>query len=248
MHLGVSRLASSPLTLSCSATIMMFWLLPRLGRFKRDHPEIDIRLNVNYGAVDFVRDEISLAIRSSMFKPPQDVVIRSLLREEIGPICHPDYAARLGLEAPDDLARARILGTTTRPAAWDEWLAAVGRADLSLASHEHYAHFYLLIQAAACGLGVALAPRLLVQDEIRHGHVIAPFGFVPGPHALSLWVAPHLRLRADVRRLSGWIESEMLTLGADDGTPERTPAVAGPLSSLPFKASAAPPPSDGFAV
>ena len=95
---------------------------------------------------------------------------------------------------------------------------------------------------------MALAPRLLVQDEIRHGHVIAPFGFVPGPHALSLWVAPHLRLRADVRRLSGWIESEMLTLGADDGTPERTPAVAGPLSLLPFKASAAPPPSDGFAV
>jgi hypothetical protein len=87
-----------------------------------------------------------------------------------------------------------------------------------------------------------------VQDEIRHGHVIAPFGFVPGPHALSLWVAPHLRLRADVRRLSSWIESEMLTLGADNGMPERTLAVEPPPSSLPFKESAAPRPSGGFAV
>ncbi|HEX2726713.1 MAG TPA: LysR substrate-binding domain-containing protein, partial [Beijerinckiaceae bacterium] len=166
MHLGVSRLAPGPLTLSCSATIMMYWLLPRLGRFQRDNPGIEVRLNVNYGEVDFVRDEISLAIRSSMFKPPQDVVIRSLLREDIGPVCHPDYAARLGLHAPEDLERARLLGTATRPGAWGEWLSAIGRSDLKIAGHEHYAHFYLLIQAAVCGLGVGLAPRILVEDEI----------------------------------------------------------------------------------
>ena len=209
VRLGVSRLAPGPLTLSCSATIMMYWLIPRLGRFKRDHPAIALRLNVNYGEVDFVRDEISLAIRSSMFRAPQEVVIRSLLREDIGPICHPDYAARLRLRAPDDLVRARILGTATRPAAWDEWLSAIGRPDLSLSSHERYDHFYLLIQAAACGLGLALAPRFLVEDEIRRGHLVAPLGFVTGPHDLSLWVAPHLRSRYDVRRLSSWIQSEM---------------------------------------
>jgi len=188
---------------------MNYWLIPRLGGFKRDNPTIEIRLNVNYGEVDFVRDGISLAIRSSMFRAPQDVVIRPLLREDIGPICHPDYAARLGLRAPEDLAWARILGTATRPAAWGEWLSAVGRPDLTLKSHEHYEHFYLLIQAAACGLGMALAPRFLVEDEIHRGHVVAPLGFVTGPHELSLWIAPHLRARSDVRRLADWIESEM---------------------------------------
>ena len=217
MHLGVSRLTPGPLTLSCSATIMMYWLIPRLGGFKRDNPAIEIRLNVNYGEVDFVRDEISLAIRSSMFRAPRDVVIRSLLREDIGPICHPDYAARLGLHTPEDLVRARILGTATRPAAWDEWLSAVGRSDLRLANHECYDHFYLLIQAAACGLGMALAPRFLVEDEIRRGHVVAPFGFATGPHELSLWVAPHLRSRADLRRLSDWIQDEMTTRTASHG-------------------------------
>jgi DNA-binding transcriptional LysR family regulator len=220
IHLGVSRLTPGPLTLSCSATIMMYWLIPRLGRFKRDHPAIELRLNVNYGEVDFVRDEISLAIRSSMVRAPQDVVIRPLLREDIGPICHPDYAQRLGLRAPEDLARARILGTATRPAAWDEWLSAIDRPDLALAGHERFEHFYLLIQAAACGLGMALAPRFLVEDEIRRGHVVAPFGFVTGPHELSLWVAPHLRSRDDVRRLSSWIEVEMNDQG---GSWDRTP-------------------------
>jgi LysR family transcriptional regulator, glycine cleavage system transcriptional activator len=213
MHQGVSRLAPGPLTLSCSATITMYWLIPRLRTFKRDNPDIEVRLNVNYGEVDFVRDEISLAIRSSMFRAPEDVIIKPLLREEIGPICHPDYAARFDLTRPEDLSRARVLGTATRPAAWSEWVASIGRPDIDLRPHESYEHFYLLIQAASYGLGVALAPRILVEDEIERGHLAAPFGFVPGPHELNLWIAPHVRSRDDVRRLSGWIQSEMTPQG-----------------------------------
>ncbi|GGF55409.1 LysR family transcriptional regulator [Azorhizobium oxalatiphilum] len=210
MRLGVSRLAPSPLTLSCSATIAMNWLIPRLGGFKRDNPDVEVRLNINYGEVDFVRDEISVAIRSSMFRAPQDVVIRPLLREDIGPVCHPDYAARLGLSVPEDLARARILGTATRPAAWREWLEVIGHPDLLLDAQETYDHFYLLIQAAASGLGMAMAPRIVAIDAIARGHLVAPFGFTPGPHELSLWIAPHLRARSDVKRLVAWIQADMI--------------------------------------
>ncbi len=94
MTLALSRVQPTPLTLSCSATIMMNWLLPRLGRFKRDHPAVDLRLNLNYGEVDFIRDEISVAIRNDMYRPPPTAMARLLLREEIGPVCHPDYARR----------------------------------------------------------------------------------------------------------------------------------------------------------
>ncbi|MGU3495423.1 LysR substrate-binding domain-containing protein [Xanthobacteraceae bacterium A53D] len=214
MRLGVSRLAPTPLTLSCSATIAMNWLIPRLGDFKRDNPDVEVRLNINYGEVDFVRDEISVAIRSSMFRAPQEVVILPLMREEIGPICHPDYAARLGLEGPDDLPKAHILGTATRPAAWQQWLAATGRPDIELQAQEVYDHFYLLIQAAASGLGMAMSPRILAEDAVGRGHLVAPFGFIPGPHELSLWIAPHLRQRSDVKRLSAWIHEAMTASAA----------------------------------
>ena len=209
MHQGVSRLAPGPLTLSCSATIAMNWLIPRLRMFKRDNPSIEVRLNINYGELDFVRDEVSLAIRSTKFRAPEGVIIKPLLHEEIGPICHPDYAARMELNKPEDLMAAQVLGTATRPAAWYEWLAAIGRSDIDLRTHESYEHFYLLIQAASYGLGMALAPRILVADEIKRGHLVAPFGFVPGPHELNLWIAPHVRSRDDVRRLSNWIQAEM---------------------------------------
>lgn len=209
IHLGVSRLRPGPLTLSCSATIMMYWLIPRLEGFKRGNPDIDLRLNVNYGAVDFDRDEVSLAIRNSMIRPPQDVVTRRLIAEEIGPVCHPDYAARLRLKVPADVARARVLASATRPAAWAEWAAAIGRPDCAPEPRESYEHFYLVIQAAACGLGIALAPRILVESEIRAGHLVAPFGFLAGPHHLALWIAPRLRARPDLRRVADWLNGEM---------------------------------------
>ncbi len=209
MQQGVSALAPSPLTLSCSATISMLWLIPRLGAFKRAHPEVEVRLNLNYGEVDFLRDEVSLAIRSTMFKAPQEVIIRPLLRENVGPVCHPDYALRADLKTVADLPNARLLGTATRQSAWQEWMRASRWRGAPLVAQETYDHFYLQIQAAACGLGVAMAPQILVDGEIRRGHLIAPFGFVPGPHHLNLWIAPHVRNRPDVRCLAHWIETAM---------------------------------------
>lgn len=209
MHLAVSRLQPGPLTLSCSSTMMMYWLLPRLDRFKQENPGVELRLNVSFSEVDFIRDEISVAIRTTMYTPPALAVRRSLIAEEIGPICSPDYARQKRLDAPDDLARARILVTATRAAAWSEWLAATGRSDLVLKPHETLEHFYLAIQAAACGLGLALAPRILAESYLKSGHVIAPFGFSKGPHSYELWIAPHVRARSDLKRLEGWLESEM---------------------------------------
>lgn len=209
MQQGVAALAPLPLTLSCSATISMHWLIPRLGEFKRANPDVEIRLNLNYGEVDFLRDEISLAIRSTMFKAPHEVIIRPLLRECVGPVCHPDYAQRLGLARPGDLARARLLGTATRVHAWREWMEAFGYRGETLQPQDSFDHFYLQNQAAACGLGVAIAPEILVAGEIARGHLVAPFGFVDGPHELNLWIAPHLRHRSDVKRLAGWIEAAM---------------------------------------
>ena len=58
-------------------------------------------------------------------------------------------------------------------------------------------------------LGLAMVPRILVEDEIRNGHIVAPFGFVAGPHRLDLWINPHLRARRDVRYLIAWLDDEI---------------------------------------
>ncbi|WP_050783315.1 LysR substrate-binding domain-containing protein [Methylobacterium nodulans] len=169
-------------------------------------------MNTNYDRVDFSRDKISVAIRNSTIPAPRDAVIRDLGQEWIGPVCSPDYLRTAGLRSPADLSRAVLLSTQTRPEAWSDWLAAAGYADLSLEPKRSFEHFYLMIQAAACGLGVAVVPHMLVISEVKAGRLVAPFGFVPGQRLLKLWIASHLGDRADLRVLEKWLVSEMRSI------------------------------------
>lgn len=209
MREAIAQLEPGPVTLSCSATIMTKWLIPRLGDFKRTYPDTELRLNISHDEVDFIQDQISVAIRSSMKRPPQGVVIEPLLTEQIGPVCHRDYQAQLGISSIDKLAKARILETASRPDAWNDWMTLMHCEDTRLTPHERYEHFYLVIEAAVSQLGVALVPRYLVEKEIESGQLVAPFGFIDSLYTLNLWIAPHERLRDDVLKLANWIRKQM---------------------------------------
>ncbi len=206
---SVEQLKPAPLTLSCSSSIMMYWLLPRIGAFHGKHPDVELHFNVNYGHVDFVWENVSVAIRLSSIKPPEDAHVRELIVEWIGPVCSPEYLESTGLRSIDALPRARLLATKTRLEAWEDWAAAAGYSGPKLAVHERYEHFFLLIQAANCGLGVATVPRMLVLDDLRSGKLVAPFGFVPSPRKLMLWIAPHLDGRSDVEAIARWLTEQM---------------------------------------
>jgi len=206
---SVEQVRPGPATISCSESIMMFWLLPRIARFQQMHPEMPLQFNMNYRGSDPIRDNISVAIRNTMLTPPEDIIVRELADEWIGPVCTPEYLRQHGLRAPADLARVRLLATRSRPLAWQQWATAAGAELPNLAVQEEFEHFYLLIQAAACGLGIANVPRMLVLDALESGRLVAPFGFVRGPYRLVLWLNPHVRGRADVQALADWMAEEL---------------------------------------
>ncbi|WP_321790578.1 LysR substrate-binding domain-containing protein [Burkholderia pyrrocinia] len=228
---SVEQLKPEPLTLSCSTSIMMYWLIPRIASFHESYPQIELKFNMNYDQIDFVRDKISVAIRASTIEQPKDAITRNLIEEWIGPVCSPAYAQSIGLTSPQDLTRARLLSTRTRPEAWSDWFNATGNKAVSAVADGVYDHFYLQIQAAVCGLGIALVPQMLVMNDLVSGKLCAPFGFVPGPRQLVLWVAPHLRAHADVTKLEKWLIGEMNSsldemtefLRATKHTPELAP-------------------------
>jgi LysR family transcriptional regulator, glycine cleavage system transcriptional activator len=209
INAGVKLLQPAPLKISCSSTIMMHWLIPRLGTFKEANPKAEIRLNVSFGMIDFIRDEISVAIRLDRITPPKEVIVEPLVREEIGPVCAPRYLAQHALVHHEDVRKVRRLASATRPDAWQEWWAVTETDAGALPAHEIYEHFYLQNQAAVCGLGVGVSPRILVVDQIAEGRLVAPLGFVAGPNNLVLWIAPHLRLRPDLRALVSWLKSNI---------------------------------------
>ncbi len=205
----VEQLKPGPLTLSCSESIMMYWLIPRLARFQEANPEVELRFNMGHGSVDFTRDNISVAIRLSTIDPPKEVVRSDVVTEWIGPVCSAAYLRNLRLKSAADLSRARLMVSRTRPKAWSDWSRSCG-ADLGdLSIDDAFDHFYLLIQAAKCGLGLANVPRMLVRDDLSNGTLVAPLGFAAGPNKLALWVAPPFRRRPDAVKLVDWLTDEL---------------------------------------
>jgi len=173
-----SRRSNSHLTVSCLGTFTMRWLIPRLFAFRSAHPEIEIQLSANDGPVDFSRDGIDFAIRVERPPWPAGMIATPFIEEEVGPVLSASLQAELDLRNPADLSRATLLHTETRPGAWSDWFGAAGCAEVAPMANLSFEHFYFMLQAAASGLGVAIGPRPVVEDDTAAGRLIAPFGFV----------------------------------------------------------------------
>ncbi len=206
---SVEQVKPRPLELSCSASIMMHWLLPRLAKLHSAFPAMELGLKTGHGPIDFIEEGVSLAIRLDSIQPPTGTVPIPLTKEWIGVVCSPAYEAASELSAVNDLRMEHLLATKTRPHAWADWYMAMSQEPVENTDLEFFEHFYLLIQAAKVGLGLACVPRILVQEELAKGELVAPFGFVEGPASLVLWVSPSAMHRNDTENLARWLREEM---------------------------------------
>lgn len=166
--------ANAPVTVSCEPTLMMRWLIPRMPQFHAAHPTADVRLLAGGGQVA-LGSGIDLAIRRNDFTWPETYIAQHLFDERIGPVCRPDKVAAF-FDSVRMSAAAILLHTRTRPSAWTTWAQITGETCSTIPGQE-FEHFYFSLQAAVAGLGMAIGPWHLVQDDIRAGLLAAPQGF-----------------------------------------------------------------------
>jgi DNA-binding transcriptional LysR family regulator len=186
------------LVLSCEPTIAMRWLIPRLPRFHAAHPDLQLHLVAAGGPVDFARGGVDLALRRDDFHWPPTLHSVKICDEWIGPVSR----ARC-----DNLDGQRLLHSSTRPSAWPTWLRLSGRQ----ATHNErsdFEHFYLSLQAASAGLGLAIASALMVRDELDSGQLQAPFGFLRDGSAYHLLSPQPLSDGGKRQRFAEWVQGE----------------------------------------
>ena len=128
------------------------------------------------------------------------------MNEEIGPVCSPALAQRRKLRRPADLGQHVLLHTETRADAWPDWLARSRTAAIDASKGQRFEHFYFLLEAAVAGLGVAVAPRPLVMEDLKLGRLVAPFGFVRSGRQYCLLYPTELADLAKVRTFRSWID------------------------------------------
>ncbi|MCU1731582.1 MULTISPECIES: LysR substrate-binding domain-containing protein [unclassified Pseudomonas] len=187
------------LVLSCEPTLAMKWLIPRLPAFQAAHPDIQLHLMAAGGPVDFARSGVDLALRRDDFQWEDGLHMRKVCDEWVGPVVSPSRSL-----PAQGFTGQRLLHSTTRPGAWATWLRLSGQPDNS-ESRADYEHFYLCIQAAVAGLGVAMASRMMVGDELASGQLQAPHGFVRDGSAYVLLCPQPWEESEKCRRFADWV-------------------------------------------
>ncbi|UXU85843.1 transcriptional regulator GcvA [Burkholderia sp. S-53] len=162
------------LRVSAPATFSLRWLVPKLSSFQVAHPTIEVRLSTSNEPIEKLRDKVDLIVRGG----PQAIdgyVAEEFLSEVRLPVCAPKLLEGRTLLTPADLAGFTLLHAATYPGMWPEWLAAAGHPNLVPRHSLTLEHFYLTLQGALDGLGIAMGPIALVADDIAEGRLMQPF-------------------------------------------------------------------------
>jgi LysR family glycine cleavage system transcriptional activator len=109
--------------------------------------------------------------KRSRSRPILAALSTPLFGETVLPVGSPELVSRFSFKSPDDIRRAPLLILLSRPDAWERWLARQGARDDGIRGMM-FDHFEMVIRAARSGLGLALAPTFLIEEEIAAGQLV----------------------------------------------------------------------------
>lgn len=172
-----AREDASLLTVSVSPGFGSLWLVPRLDRFRRRHPETEVRIDGTDRLVDVAGGAADVAIR---YGPGGYAGVRSdrLFAMRATPVCSPDVAARgPALRAPADLEGHTLLHVEWKEAEghWRTWLLAAGATNVDPHRGPRFTKEEMAVRAALDGEGIALIGDRMAADHLASGRLVRPF-------------------------------------------------------------------------
>lgn len=173
------QIARRALNVSVAPSFGAKWLVPRLDHFYADHPGTDVRIEASTRLVNPLREDIDLCIRYGRGDYP-GLHVECLMADEVIPVCSPKLLnGPKPLRTPADLRHHTLLHADLPfkdgYPDWRTWLAAAGETNLDVERGPRFTMASMAVQAAIAGQGVALAGRVLVEDDITGGRLVNPF-------------------------------------------------------------------------
>ncbi len=174
---GAARISAlqTDLNVACDQTLAIRWLIPRLERFRQQHPEIGIRLTARYvDDEEFERGEFDVRL-GSCGVPPNCIASR-FLRCELTPACSPrlleNAVQNLGVDA---LAGYSLLHSTIDQRDWKSWGEKYAKKILQASRSQIFFSLDAAIQAAVLGEGIVMGDLTFMQNELSKGLLVLPF-------------------------------------------------------------------------
>jgi len=156
-----------PLEIGVIPTFASRWLIPRITRFHQRHPQV--RINLRERTEPFVLADSDLHAAINVEHPVwSGLQVQPLFQAPLLAVCSPHLATR----PPADLP---LLHKHEDGEQWADYARHTGIALPASGQGPRYDRFSLLIDAARAGMGMALVPRLYVEDDLRDGRLCAPW-------------------------------------------------------------------------
>ncbi len=200
-------------TVTAMPSFVTRWLMPRLGKFRVLHPQIEVRLLASVPPVDFAKDRVDLAIRLGA-GTYDGLISETLLSETYYAVAHPALGA--WLSCPEDVVSCTLLHDEyeqriPEQVDWSRWCAAQGlRVSVRrLRQGLRFSHTYLTLDAAAAGEGIAVASDVLAGDALEQGRLVRVSGDpVRGPYQYRLVRPQASHDRPQVNAFCAWLRQE----------------------------------------
>lgn len=163
--------AGGALELGVVPTFATKWLLPRIASFAQTHPGISVNLTARTRPFLFDETQFDAAIHAGTTAWPGTEGV-FLMREKLVAVCSPRLIAPRTTVTRAQWRQYPLLQPSTRPYAWRDWFASAGiQVDNDMAG-PRFELYSMLAEAAIHGMGMALIPRLLIEDELARGVLV----------------------------------------------------------------------------
>ncbi|MCB1906109.1 MAG: LysR family transcriptional regulator [Rhodocyclaceae bacterium] len=191
------------LKISVPPTFARQMLMARLPEYLERHPEVEITVNVALPTDVTTPQSADLAVRW-LAHAPLAALAEKLFDDELMVLASPGYARQIALREPADLARAELLRSELLP--WRPWFAAAGLDWPEPQRGSVLNDLGMLLEVAACGLGVALCTRRIARAWLESGRLLGPLAVsAPSPMNYYLVAEDHGARRPGVRRFAAWL-------------------------------------------
>jgi len=204
-------LHSRRLVLSVPFSLAEPWLTPKLSPLLAENPHLAVDIRVEDDPVDLARHDIDIRVSYGDYHYPGLEAVH-LVRDEVLPVCTPEFWAIHGNDAFDLTQIPQNLFIHTHWGAsyasgptWHDWFPLIAsnyypdpkkgvRSGLSSLS----------VSMARLGLGIALGHRLIAQADLNAGRLIALSQVsLPLGHPYCAFVSAAKKNRKDINRMMG---------------------------------------------
>lgn len=186
------------------------WLIPRLGEYLGQYPDVDVSIETGLPPTDFRNGELDLIIHWGD-DPVQGVVVDPFMSSARIPVCSADFLERNpDLRRPEDLLGKTLIRDEVSDG-WQEWFALIGKQEKCPRGGPVFAHCELTMSAAESGLGVALGFKAMIGKSLAGGELIAPFALEsPARTIYSVAYPEHRRDDPVIVSFRDWLFAEVL--------------------------------------